>query len=248
MTVENSANTQRKNWDSWAPLYDALNADKDPANEVAFLQKLCPNGRILELAVGSGRVALPLASAGRDVTGVDISPKMLEELHKKSGNAEIDIICDDMANVDAKGPYDLIYLIDSGLFNLTEPARQIDCFKNAARMLTPDGSFVIETICVLPNVLAQPKRISLHSILPNGIVLYAWIIDQQNQRFQLQNISLTTDGIQVHPMENRYCSVAELDQMAALAELELKDRFADFERNPFTATSPTQVSVYTKQG
>jgi SAM-dependent methyltransferase len=127
----------------WATNYDRL-GNPDPAPAVDFLAGLAAGGRVLELAIGSGRVALPLAGRGVAVEGIEASPEMVELMRAKPGGGAIPVVVADMADVPVEGPYSLAYLVFNTLFNLTAPGRQEDCFANVARVLAPGGAFVIE--------------------------------------------------------------------------------------------------------
>jgi SAM-dependent methyltransferase len=125
--------------DSWAGVYDEEHAGLDPAAAVEFLAGLAGRGRVLELAIGTGRVALPLVGRGIAVEGVDASAAMVERLRAKPGGASIPVTIGDMADVPASGPFRLVYLVFNTLFGLLSQARQADCFRNVARALEPDG-------------------------------------------------------------------------------------------------------------
>ncbi len=127
----------------WAATYDGP-GNPDPAPAVEFLAGLAAGGPVLELAIGSGRVALPLAGRGIAVEGIEASPEMVALLRAKPGGGAIPIVIGDMADVGVTGPYRLVYLVFNTLFNLTGAGRQEDCFRNVARVLAPGGAFVIE--------------------------------------------------------------------------------------------------------
>src|SRR5215475_1148238 len=134
--------------DRWAEVYDERHAGLDPAAAVEFLAGLSGGGRVLELAIGTGRVALPLARRGIAVEGVDASQAMVDRLRAKPGGPVIPVTIGDMAQVPVRGPFRLVYLVFNALFGLLDQARQADCFASVARVLEPGGVFVIE--CFVP--------------------------------------------------------------------------------------------------
>ena len=136
--------------DRWAAVYDDHHGQIDPGPAVEFLAGLAGDGRVLELAIGTGRVALPLAARGISVEGVDASAAMVERLRAKPGGESVPVAIGDMAEVPATGPFGLVYLVFNSLFGLLSQERQAECFENVARALEPGGMFVIE--CFVPDV------------------------------------------------------------------------------------------------
>ena len=133
----------------WASVYD-VGPERDPSAAVAFLAELACGGRTLELAIGSGRVALPLAARGVAVEGIEAAREMVGLLRSKPGGRDIPVTIGDMADVPVEGPFQLVYLVYNTLFNLPDADRQVDCFTNVARVLAPDGAFVIECFVLDP--------------------------------------------------------------------------------------------------
>jgi SAM-dependent methyltransferase len=136
--------------DRWAAVYDDHHGHVDPGRAVEFLAGLAGDGRVLELAVGTGRVALPLAARGISVEGVEASAAMAERLRAKPGRESVPVTMGDMAEVPVSGRFRLVYLVFNTLFGLLSRERQAECFGNAARVLEPGGTFVIE--CFVPDV------------------------------------------------------------------------------------------------
>src|SRR5215468_6132678 len=136
--------------DRWADVYDEHHSLPDPGPAVEFLAGLAGGGPVLELAIGTGRVALPLAARGITVEGVDASAAMVEQLRAKPGGESIPVVIGDMAEVPVSGRFRLVYLVFNTLFGLLSQARQAQCFANVARVLEPDGMFVIE--CFVPDL------------------------------------------------------------------------------------------------
>ena len=136
--------------DRWAAVYDDHHRQADPGPAVEFLAGLAGDGRVLELAIGTGRVALPLAARGIAVEGIDASAAMAERLRAKPGGRAIPVTIADMAQVPVSGPFRLVYLVFNTLFGLLSQARQAECFASVARVLDPAGMFVIE--CFVPDL------------------------------------------------------------------------------------------------
>src|SRR6266540_3627771 len=141
----------------WADVYDQ-GRPLDPAPAVEFLAELAGGGRVLELAIGTGRVGLPLASRGITVEGIEASEAMVARLRAKPGGEQIPVSIGDMADVPATGPFRLVYLVYNTIFNLISPERQTDCFRNVTRVLEPDGAFVIECFVPDPSKFDRAQR------------------------------------------------------------------------------------------
>ncbi|MEV5957073.1 class I SAM-dependent methyltransferase [Streptomyces sp. NPDC051987] len=230
----------------WADDYDERTT-LDPAPAVDFLAALAPGGRALELAVGTGRVALPLAARGLRVEGVEGSPKMAARLRGKPGGDGVPVTVGDMADVPVKGPFDLVYLVYNTLFNLLEAERQQDCFRNVARVLGEHGAFVIEAYVPDPAPAGRPGRrghVEVLEITEESATIEVYRSDLAGQRFHSQKITFDADGVHLRPHAERYCWPAEIDLMAARAGLRLDRRLADWSGRPFGPDSTGHVSVY----
>ncbi|MBF9134412.1 class I SAM-dependent methyltransferase [Plantactinospora sp. S1510] len=231
--------------DRWAAVYDER-TEIDPAAAVEFLvwQTGSGHGRALELAIGTGRVALPLTARGIEVEGVEASQAMVDRLREKPGGNSIPVAIGDMADVPVTGPYGLVYLIYNTLFNLTSQERQVDCFRNVARVLDPGGFFVIE--CFMPDHLPFDRGQLVHTrAVSEHLVDVSFARhDSSRQRVTYQHVRLSAEGMQLHPVTLRYCWPSELDLMARLAGLRLRARYSDWDRRPFDSSSGSHVSVY----
>jgi SAM-dependent methyltransferase len=228
----------------WADVYDEQHDSLDPAPAVEFLAPLAAGGRALELAIGTGRVALPLAARGITVEGVDASAAMVARLRAKPGGASVPVTIGDMADGPASGPFRLVYLVFNSLFGLLSQARQADCFRHAARVLEPGGAFVIE--CFVPDV-SRPDRgqeVRARAVTESSVTAGLGIYDQAAQRITAQVVTLGGRGIRLRPVVLRYCWPAELDLMAGQAGLRLRERYGDWDRRPFGSASGRHVSVY----
>ena len=231
----------------WAPVYD-VGPERDPTAAVAFLAGLASGGRTLELAIGSGRVALPLAARGVAVEGIEASREMVDLLRAKPGGRDIPVTIGDMADVPVEGPFQLVYLVYNTLFNLPDADRQVDCFTNVARVLAPDGSFVIECFVLDPAQYDHGQRVEALSVNEDSVVLQVSRHDAAAQRLFKQHLVFDAEGLRRFPVALRYCWPSELDLMARLAGLELAERHADWDRTPFGAASENHVSVYRPAG
>ncbi len=230
--------------DHWAAVSDDLTAGPDPAAAVEFLAGLAGDGaRVLELAIGGGRVALPLARRGIAVQGVDASQAVVDRLHAAPGGELIPAVVADMADVPVSGPFSLVYLVWNSLFNLTSQARQVDCFRNVARVLQPGGAFVIE--CYVPDPSRFDGRVEADDVSEDSAAMTLTRHDRAAQRIVQQHITFGAQGIRsLLPVAQRYSWPSELDLMAQLAGLRLRERYGDWARTPFDASSRDHISVY----
>ncbi len=227
----------------WADVYDQ-GRPLDPAPAVEFLAELAGGGRVLELAIGTGRVGLPLASRGITVEGIEASEAMVARLRAKPGGEQIPVSIGDMADVPATGPFRLVYLVYNTIFNLISPERQTDCFRNVARVLEPDGAFVIECFVPDPSKFDRGQRVEALSVTEDSATIEVSRHDAAAQRYNKQTIRFSHEGIRLLPVALRYSWPSELDLMARLAGLRLRERYADWDRRPFGSTSTSHISVY----
>src|SRR5215467_1303578 len=230
--------------DRWAAVYDEYHRHVDPGPAVEFLAGLAGDGRVLELAIGTGRVALPLAARGITVEGIDASAAMAERLRAKPGGESIPVIIGDMAQLPVSGRFRLVYLVFNTLFGLLSQARQGECFDNVAHVLEPGGMFVIE--CFVPDLTRfdHDQRVQARSVTEDAAVIEVSRHDKGQQLVTTQMITLDGQGIHLRPVAIRYSWPAELDLMAGQAGLRLTERHADWERRAFTSASGSHVSVY----
>ena len=227
-----------------APTYrDACRGDEEAA--VAFLKQLAGAGPALELAIGAGRIALPLAAEGVRVDGIDISPHMVEQMRLKPSGRDIDVTIGDFADVGVAGTYTLIYIVWNSLFNLLTQDDQIRCFENVAAHLASGGSFVIEagSPAVLYGLRGN-QYVEAEAIEVDHVRLDVLRLDPATQMLDESHVTLSASGIQLNPVMQRYSWPSELDLMARIAGLRLRERWGFWDRRPFTAESPTVVSVF----
>jgi SAM-dependent methyltransferase len=200
--------------------------------------------RVLELGIGTGRLALPLAARGFDVWGVDDSEPMIARLRAKPGGSDVTVVAGDFADVESlvDGRFVLAFVAYNTLFELPTQDDQVRCFTGVARRLAPGGLFVVEAF--VPDLTRLEQAVHAASIGDDHVTLSATRHDPLSQQAVSQNVVITSAGIELEPWTIRYASVPELDLMARLAGLRLKDRWGGWRRDPFTAASPTHVSVY----
>jgi SAM-dependent methyltransferase len=211
---------------------------------VDFLAALAGDGRVLELAIGTGRIALPLAARGVEVHGIDLSQAMVAKLREKPGGGEIPVAIGDFATTRVDGPFSLAYLVFNTIQNLTSQAEQVACFRNVAAHLEPGGCFVIEV--TVPDLRRLPPGETMHVFDASeghwGIDEY----DVANQGLVSHHFSLVDGAIEHVSMPFRYVWPSELDLMAELAGMRLRERWSGWKREPFTGDSRNQVSVWEK--
>jgi SAM-dependent methyltransferase len=220
--------------------YDkSTGSEFEPATIEATVDFLAPlaTGGALELAIGTGRIAVPLAARGVRVAGIDYAPPMVEQLRKKSSEIAVEI--GDYAATQVDGTFSLVYLVFNGINNLTTQEAQVAAFANAARHLRPGGCFVIE-VGLPPD---RPWTVFDLSDTHVGVDQY----DAYSHRLVSHHFSLRDGEWRRGSGEFRAVSPAELDLMARLAGMELRERWADWDRSPFTAESTKHVSVWEKR-
>ena len=231
-----------------AERYDELSAEMfapaaiDPV--VDFLAGLAGRGRALELGIGTGRIALPLAQRGIPVHGIDLSEAMVARLRAKPGAEDIGVTIGDFATATVDGTFSLAYLVFNTIMNLTTQDEQVACFQNVAAHLEPGGCFVIEVGVpdlqrLPPGETFQPFDVSPthlgfdeYDVARQGLVSHHYWIDDGN--------------VEVFSPPFRYVWPAELDLMARLAGMTLRERWSGWKREPFTSESTKHVSVWSK--
>jgi SAM-dependent methyltransferase len=211
---------------------------------IDFLVGLARSGRALELGIGTGRIALPLAQRGVPIHGIELSQAMAARLHAKPGGEDIGVTIGDFATTNVEGSFSVAYLVANTIMNLTTQAAQVACFRNVAAHLEPSGCFVIEVI-----VPALQR-------LPPGETFYVfdwgethWGIEEYdvaNQGSISHHFRVVDGKIELRSIPFRYVWPAELDLMAQLAGMELRERWATWKREPFTSDSRKHVSVWEK--
>jgi SAM-dependent methyltransferase len=227
-----------------AATYDDSNRG-DEAATVAFLEQLARGGPALELAIGTGRIALPLAARGVQVDGIDFSEAMVAKLRGKPGGDQIAVTIGDFADVPVPGAYRLIYVVYNTLFNLLTQDDQVRCFENVATHLTDDGVFVVEAF--VPTYLTRlrdDQYVDAERVEVDEVRFDVGRHDPVAQILDETHVILSSEGVRLQPIVTRYAWPSELDLMARIAGLRLKDRWSGWEHEPFTGTSQRHVSVY----
>ena len=225
-------------------LYDDL-FDKQAAAE--FLTERARGGAALELGIGTGRIALLLKDKGVDVHGVDTSTKMVEKLRAKPGGEDIPVTIGDFAELDVEGTFSLIYVPFNTLFALESQEEQIRCFETVAEHLTEDGVFVTETFVPDVTRYVRNQGTEVDNVRSNRVIVSFSRHDPVTQTSRTMHVFFTNEGEQLYPVFIRYAYPAEMDLMARLAGLQLRERYGDWSQTPFSSESQAHISVYGKE-
>jgi Methyltransferase domain len=227
-----------------AEIYDDEPRGDEPET-VAFMERMARGGPALELAIGTGRIALPLTARGIRVDGIDLSAPMVAKLRAKPGGDEILVTMGDFAEVPVAGTYPLIYVVYNTIFNLLTQDDQVRCFENVATHLTDDGVFVVEALVPTSLVgLSDHQYVDAESVEVDEVWLDVGRVDPVGQLLDESHVQLSRNGVRVYPIVTRYAWPSELDLMARIAGLRLRDRWGGWNDEPFTGTSERHVSVY----
>jgi SAM-dependent methyltransferase len=234
--------------ESVAATYDDDEARSDSkvvAPVVDLLAELAGNGRVLEFAIGTGRVALPLAQRAVRVEGIELSRPMVERLRAKEGGTQIPVTIGDMSTTRVAGDFSLVYLVFNTINNLTSQEAQVACFQNAAAHLEPGGCFLIEV--GMPPLQRLSKGETLLAFDRSDTHWGVDEFDVVTQNFTSHHVRMRGQRLERLSIPFRYVWPAELDLMARLAGLRLKERWSGWQREPFTRLSDSHVSVWQKQ-
>jgi SAM-dependent methyltransferase len=211
---------------------------------VGLLAELARGGRALEFGIGTGRIALPLASRGVPVHGIDLSSAMVARLQAKQGGDAISVTIGDFATTRVDGTFSLVYLVFNTIMNLTSQDAQVACFRNAAAHLEPGGCFVIELRVPELRRLPPGQDILPWHVSQERVVFYSY--DVATQAMRGHYVDFTEGSGEYSTIPFRYVWPAELDLMARLAGLRLRERWGGWTREPFTSDSSQHVSVWEK--
>ena len=214
----------------------------DPA--VSLLAELAGSGRALELAIGTGRIGLPLSQRGVPVHGIELSRAMLARLRGKPGGEAIDVTIGDMTMARVDGAFTVAYLVCNTINNLTSQDAQVACFRNVAGHLAPGGCFVIEN--AIPNLRYLPPGQDILAYQASSGRIVSYSFNHATQSYRGHYVEFTDGTGRYVTIPYRYVWPSELDLMAQLAGLRLRDRWADWNREPFTTDSRSHVSVWQK--
>ena len=220
-------------------------APEDIEPVVDFLAGLAGGGHALELGIGTGRIALPLAERGVPVHGIELSKAMVAKLREKPGAGEIGVTIGDFATTTVDGTFSLAYVVWNTIMNLTTQEAQVSCFRNVAAHLEPDGCFVIEV--VIPDLRRLPPGETFHAFHVSDT---RWGIDEYdvaNQGLISHHFALIDGKLERDSIPFRYVWPAELDLMAEVAGMSLRERWSGWRREPFTSESRSHISVWAKR-
>jgi SAM-dependent methyltransferase len=217
----------------------------DTEAAVDRLIALARGGPVLEMGIGTGRLALPMHRRGLEVTGIEGSTEMVEVLRRKPGGEQIKVVVGDFADTRVPGDFSLVVLALHTIFGLPTPERQISCFANAARHLGRGGRFVVEARVVHASDFVDGQAVQSRFSGEDHVELQVQRFDPVSQRMQVSNIHLA-DGcpVRMNSFTNQYTTPRELDLMARMAGLLLTARWQDWEGGAFTVSSRRHVSVY----
>jgi SAM-dependent methyltransferase len=227
----------------WASEYD-VRTNPDPGPAVEFLADLADGGPVLELAIGTGRVALPLAARGLVVEGIEASAEMVALMRAKPSGDAVPVVIGDMTDVGAHGPFRLVYLVFNTLFNIVDEGRQAALFRNVARVLQPGGAFVVEAFVPDPTDFDEDEKVKMWRVTEDSATIRLHQYDRDAQTFVRQTITFDAGGVHLKPFAMRYMWPEQIDAMAQPAGLRLTERFADWGRGPFDDGSDGHISVY----
>lgn len=237
---ENTARTYSEHlaevYDQWFGTYEAAAID--------LLAELAQGGRALELGIGTGRIALPLAARGVEVHGIDGAPAMIAKLRERPGGDSIPVTVGNFADVNVEVKFSLVYIVFNTFFALLTQEEQVRCFRNVAEHLTEGGTFLIEAFVPDLARFSGGQNVRAYTVTHDRVSLQAAQHDAVRQRLITQNIVFTEKGTGLYPVEIRYAWPSELDLMARLAGLTLRHRWDNWERGEFTTNSEKHISVY----
>lgn len=217
----------------------------DEAETIDFLAKLANGGRVLELAIGTGRIGLPLAQRGLSVSGIELSDAMVAQLRRKPGGSDIPVTMGDYAEVGVDGSFHLIFVVFNTIYNLLTQDDQVRCFVNVAKHLEPDGVFAIEAgmptdyLCTRNMQYVDAERVEL-----DAVTLDVARFDVVTQLLDENHVRISESGITLAPIVTRYIWPSEMDLMARIAGLRLHNRYGGWLGERFDGASTRHVSVY----
>jgi SAM-dependent methyltransferase len=224
--------------------YPKVPSGGDVSATVAFLSSFAGSGPVLELGIGTGRVALPLAAAGVEVHGIDASAAMVERMRAKPGGDAIPVTIGDFRDFALDAAFTLIYVPFNTFFGLLTQDDQVSSFRAITRHLTPNGLFVMEAFVPDLGRFDRGQRVSAINVELDGVSLDVSMYDPVAQVNDTQHVEIREDGIHLYPVRIRFAFVPELDLMARLAGLRVRERWADWDRTPFSGASGKHISVW----
>lgn len=226
-----------------AGVYDEWYAEFDPA-VIQTLAELADGGRALELGIGTGRIAIPLMQAGVQVHGIDASASMVDRLHAKPGGEKIPVSMGNFAEVAVDGRFSLIYVVFNTFYSLLTQEEQVRCFQNVASHLDHSGVFVLEAFVPDLKRFTGGQTTRVVRIGSREVQLDVSEHEQDKQLITSQHVLLTEQGAKFYPVKIRYVWPSEMDLMAQLSGLTLKERWSDWDKHEYNDNSARHVSVY----
>ena len=223
---------------------DLYGAIPDTGEAVACLAELAGTGPVLELGIGTGRLALPLAARGLEVHGVEASTEMVSELRRKPGGAQMPVHVSSFDDYELEQRFSLVVLALHTIYGLPSQDRQVRCFETAARHLRPGGAFVIEASLIDVGAFRAGQAVRPRFTSAGHVELQVHRYDPVSQHLEWTNVHLSNGNVRLNSGRNQYASPHEFDLMGRIAGLRLRDRWGGWSREPFTAASTRHVSVY----
>ena len=223
-------------YDDWHP--------SAPAEMINSLKELAGDGPVLELGIGSGRVALPLAAQGIQVHGIDASPAMVAQLRTKPGGDAIPVTIGNFGEVGVDERFSLIFVVFNTLFLLLSQEEQVQCFANVRKRLLPQGLFLVEAFVPDMTRFTRNQAVVATQVGVDRLKLDVSSHDPVSQRTISQHVLIAEGGIKLYPVRVRYAWPSELDLMARLAEMRLQSRWSDWKGSAFNAASTQHISIY----
>jgi SAM-dependent methyltransferase len=237
--------------DRIADVYDARYAEsfaEDTGQAIAFLKELASGRHVLELGVGTGRVAIPLAESGLEVHGIDASEAMLDKMRAKPGGDRVRTTVGSFADFSLPTKFGVIYVVFDTFFGLLTQEEQVSCFRAVARHLEEDGVFVMQAF--VPDVTrfdVHNQRVSVESVGVDEVTIEASTHDPFAQRTDSAYVAIREGHVQTYPVRIRYAYPSELDLMARLAGLTLRERWANWDRQVYPSHSWTHISSWERE-
>ena len=232
--------------ESVAGVYDEWHSEYD-SHAIDALAELAQGGRALELGIGTGRIALPLSAKGIEVHGIDAANSMISRLQAKPGSDRITVTQGNFADVPVTGKFELVYIVFNTFFALSSQDEQVRCFRNVAAHLSPGGCFVIEAFVPDVTRFSGGQVNWATKVTTDEVQLDVGQHDAATQRVVSQKVVIKNGAVQMYPLEIRYAWPSELDLMAQLAGLRLRERWSSWQREPFSSDSGQHISVFTFQ-
>ncbi len=225
-------------YDEWYGSFDERIIDR--------IEEMAAGGSVFELGIGTGRVAIPLAKRGLRVAGMDSSPAMLEKLKQKKSGEQVTVEVGDFASFETDEKYDVVYIIFNTLFALHSQEEQVNCFKCVEKILKPGGKFIVEAFVPDPSRFPGGQTVRTVDLKEDNVKIECSTHDAAGQLVTSQMVDISDGGIKLYPIKIRYIWPAEMDLMARLAGLQLEERWSNWGKASFSASSGMHVSIYGK--